>query len=73
MLVVRALKQLEESSHSSLTELSISTLPCLELLELLLAASPKLTSLQVEVQSVWGSQGFSGCPDWTSEPGAVKL
>lgn len=73
MLVAQALRQLEESSHSSLRELSISTLPCLELLEVLLAASPKLTSLQVEIQSVWGSHCFSACPGWTSEPGAVKL
>lgn len=73
MQAVRALRQLHESSHSCLTDLSISVLPCPELLEVLLAASPKLTSMHVEIQAVWASQGFSPCPDWTTEAGAAKL
>lgn len=73
MHVARALRQLHESSHSSLTDLSISALPCLKLLEVLLAASPNLTSMHVEIQPMWGLQGFSPLQDWTTEPGAVKL
>uniref|UniRef100_H3C1R2 Leucine-rich repeat-containing protein 41 n=1 Tax=Tetraodon nigroviridis TaxID=99883 RepID=H3C1R2_TETNG len=57
MRVARALRRLHESSRSLLAELSISVLPCLELLEVLLAASPSLTSVHVEIQSVWGFQG----------------
>ncbi|TMS20459.1 Leucine-rich repeat-containing protein 41 [Larimichthys crocea] len=47
--------KLSESSRSSLTDLSISVLPYTELLEILLDASPKVTSLHVEIQTVmWG-------------------
>lgn len=69
MHVAQALRQLYESSHSSLADLSISVLPCLELLEVLLAASPNLTSMHVEIQTVWS---FSPGHDWTAEPGAVS-
>nr|XP_046246904.1 uncharacterized protein lrrc41 isoform X2 [Scatophagus argus] len=51
----RALRQLSDSSHSSLSDLSISVLPYTELVEILLDASPNITSLQVEIQTVtWG-------------------
>ncbi|XP_026201412.1 leucine-rich repeat-containing protein 41 isoform X2 [Anabas testudineus] len=53
--LAKALKQLSESSCSSLTNLSISVLPYTSLMEILLEASPKVISLQVEIQSVmWG-------------------
>ncbi|XP_070688597.1 uncharacterized protein lrrc41 [Pempheris klunzingeri] len=53
--LARALKQLSESSCSSLTDLSISVLPCTKLVEILLSASPSVTSLHVEVQTLmWG-------------------
>ncbi|KAE8293865.1 hypothetical protein D5F01_LYC06806 [Larimichthys crocea] len=53
--LARALGKLSESSRSSLTDLSISVLPYTELLEILLDASPKVTSLHVEIQTVmWG-------------------
>ncbi|XP_070765087.1 uncharacterized protein lrrc41 [Enoplosus armatus] len=50
-----ALKHLSESSRSSLTDLSVGVLPYTKLTEILLGASPKLTSLHVEIQTVmWG-------------------
>lgn len=53
--LARALGQLSESSRSSLTNLSISVLPYTQLMEILLNASPKVTSLHVEIQTVmWG-------------------
>ncbi|XP_044054508.1 leucine-rich repeat-containing protein 41 isoform X2 [Siniperca chuatsi] len=55
--LARALKQLSESSRSSLTDLSISVLPYTKLMEVLLDACPNVTSLHVEVQTVmWGSR-----------------
>ncbi|TNN77488.1 Leucine-rich repeat-containing protein 41 [Liparis tanakae] len=55
LLLARALKQLSESSRSALTDLSISVLPCIRLVEVLLDASPRLTALHVEVQTLmWG-------------------
>lgn len=71
--VARALKRLHESSHSSLTDLSIGVLPCPELLEVLLAASPSLTSMHVEIQDAWDFQGLFPSHGWTAGPGAVKL
>ncbi|XP_069544617.1 leucine-rich repeat-containing protein 41 [Brachyistius frenatus] len=54
-----ALKQLSDSHRSSLTDLSIGVLPNAKLMEVLLDASPNVTSLQVEVQTlIWGP-GFS--------------
>lgn len=53
--LARALKQLSESSRSSLTDLSISVLPHTKLVEILLDASPNVKSLHVEVQTLmWG-------------------
>ncbi|XP_037625207.1 leucine-rich repeat-containing protein 41 isoform X1 [Sebastes umbrosus] len=53
--LARALKQLSESSCSSLTELSISVLPYIRLMEVLLDASPNVTSLHVDIETVtWG-------------------
>ncbi|XP_029684586.1 uncharacterized protein lrrc41 isoform X2 [Takifugu rubripes] len=72
MHLARALRQLYESSRSSLTELSISALPRPELIEHLLAASPNITSLHVEIQSVWGLQD-SSCHYWTPESAQVPL
>lgn len=72
MHLAKALRQLYESSHCSLTELSISTLPRPELMEHLLAASPNITSLHVEIQSVWGLQDAS-YHYWTTESGVLKL
>ncbi|XP_059197730.1 uncharacterized protein lrrc41 [Centropristis striata] len=55
LALARALKQLSESSHSSLTALSISVLPHSSLVEILLDSSPNVTSLHVEIQTVmWG-------------------
>ncbi|XP_056234064.1 uncharacterized protein lrrc41 isoform X1 [Seriola aureovittata] len=50
--LARALKQLSESCRSSLTDLNIGVLPYTKLTEILLDASPKVTSLHVEIQSV---------------------
>lgn len=47
-----ALKQLSDSSQSVLSHLSIGVLPRSSLLETLLDASPKVTSLHVEIQTV---------------------
>ncbi|XP_031167583.1 leucine-rich repeat-containing protein 41 isoform X2 [Sander lucioperca] len=53
--LARALKQLSESPRSSLTDLSISVLPYTRLMGILLDASPNVTSLHVEIQTVmWG-------------------
>ncbi|CAK6974058.1 leucine-rich repeat-containing protein 41 [Scomber scombrus] len=46
-----ALKQLSGSSHSSLTDLSVSVLPNIELMDVLLDTNPSLTSLSVEFQT----------------------
>lgn len=72
MHLAKALRQLHESNRSSLTELSISALPRLELMQHLLAASPNITSLHVEIQSVWGLQD-SSCHYCTTESGVPKL
>ncbi|XP_035800907.1 uncharacterized protein lrrc41 isoform X3 [Amphiprion ocellaris] len=47
-----ALKQLSDSSCSSLTDLCVSILPNTNLLEILLDASPTVTSLHVEIHTV---------------------
>lgn len=73
MCVARALRQLSQSPHSSLAALSIGVLPCPELLEVLLAASPNLASVHVEVQTVWGFQGFPPPHGWPTDAGAVEL
>ncbi|KAM8874841.1 DNA repair and recombination protein RAD54-like isoform 3-T3 [Spinachia spinachia] len=53
--LAKALKQLSDSSHSSLADLNVSVLPCTWLVEVLLDASPKLTSLTAEIQTLmWG-------------------
>ncbi|XP_068563898.1 uncharacterized protein lrrc41 isoform X1 [Cebidichthys violaceus] len=53
--LARALKQLSESSRSALADLSVSVLPCTRLVEVLLDASPNLTSLHAEIQTLmWG-------------------
>ncbi|XP_037324807.1 leucine-rich repeat-containing protein 41 isoform X1 [Pungitius pungitius] len=55
--LAKALKQLSDSSHSSLADLNISVLPCTWLVEVLLDASPKLTSLTAEIQTLmWGQR-----------------
>lgn len=71
MHLAKALGRLYESSHSSLAELSISVLPCPQLMEILLAASPNITALHVEIQTVWGFQVFSSCQYWTTQSGAL--
>ncbi|XP_029001811.1 leucine-rich repeat-containing protein 41 isoform X2 [Betta splendens] len=48
----RALKQLSESSLSSLRDLSIGILPYTSFLEILLNANPKVMSLHVEIQTL---------------------
>ncbi|XP_022071286.1 uncharacterized protein lrrc41 isoform X1 [Acanthochromis polyacanthus] len=50
--LARALKQLSDSSCSSLTDLCVSILPNTNLLEILLDASPTVTSLDVEIHTV---------------------
>lgn len=56
--LARALKQLSDSSRSSLTDLSISILPQTSLTEILLDASPNITSLHVEIQTVMWVPGL---------------
>ncbi|KAM9386348.1 leucine-rich repeat-containing protein 41 [Pholidichthys leucotaenia] len=48
----RALKQLSDSSHSSISKLSISTLTNIEITETMLNACPQLTSLNMEIRSL---------------------
>lgn len=50
-----ALKQLSDSSCSSITDLSVGVLPSNKLVEVLLDANPNMTSLQVEIQTVTSS------------------
>ncbi|XP_029356296.1 uncharacterized protein lrrc41 isoform X2 [Echeneis naucrates] len=50
--LARALKQLSESSHSSLRDINIGILPYTKLMETLLNASPEVMSLHVEIQTV---------------------
>lgn len=52
MNLARALRQLFDSSCSSLTDLSISVLSYPELIEILLCAIPSLTSLCVEIETM---------------------
>lgn len=75
MGVAGALRQLSDSSRSSLTDLSISVLPHPELMEILLDASPNITSLHVEIQTVTYGPRLSPHHYRTAEPhmsGAVK-
>ncbi|KAF1386025.1 hypothetical protein PFLUV_G00113870 [Perca fluviatilis] len=74
--LARALKQLSESPHSSLTDLSISVLPYTRLMGILLDASPNVTSLHVEIQTVmWGPRFLPHHPRMAEldVSGAVKL
>lgn len=76
MGLARALRQLDGSSLSFLTDLTVSALPYPELMEILLDASPNITSLQVEIQTVICSPRFSPQHYWATQPdtsGAVKL
>lgn len=71
-----ALKQLSGSSRSSLTHLSISALPYTSLVEILLDASPKVTSLHVEIQTVMWGLDIPSHHSTTAEselPGAVSF
>lgn len=70
--LARALGKLSESSRSSLTDLSISVLPYTELLEILLDASPKVTSLHVEIQTVMWGPRFLLHHSTTNESGACS-
>lgn len=74
--LARALKQLSESSCSSLTDLNIGVLPYAKLVGVLLDASPGVTSLHVEIQTVlWGPRLLPHHPR-TAEShmsGTVKL
>ncbi|XP_026179046.1 uncharacterized protein lrrc41 isoform X2 [Mastacembelus armatus] len=56
--LARALKQLSESSHNSLTDLSISVLPYTQFVEILLDSSPRVSLLHVEIQAVMGGPSF---------------
>ncbi len=74
--LAKALKQLSESSRSSLTDLSISVLPYTKLVEILLDASPNVTSLHVEIQTVmWGPRFLPHYPRTAESdmPGALTL
>uniref|UniRef100_A0A8C9X0E2 Leucine-rich repeat-containing protein 41 n=1 Tax=Sander lucioperca TaxID=283035 RepID=A0A8C9X0E2_SANLU len=74
--LARALKQLSESPRSSLTDLSISVLPYTRLMGILLDASPNVTSLHVEIQTVmWGPRFLPHHPRMAEldVSGAVKL
>lgn len=71
LVLAKALKQLSGSSHSSLTHLSVSTLPDTELMDILLDASHSLTSFSVEFNTCsW----FSPLrPSLSEMSGMVKL
>ncbi|XP_078115638.1 uncharacterized protein lrrc41 isoform X3 [Sander vitreus] len=74
--LARALKQLSESPRSSLTDLSISVLPYTRLMGILLDASPNVTSLHVEIQTLmWGPRFLPHHPRMAEldVSGAVKL
>lgn len=76
MALARALRQLDGSSLSFLTDLTVSALPYPELMEILLDARPNITSLQVEIQIMTCSPHFSPRRYWATQPdtsGAVKL
>ncbi|XP_070817188.1 leucine-rich repeat-containing protein 41 isoform X2 [Chaetodon trifascialis] len=71
--LARALKQLSDSSRSSLTDLCISILPYTGLMEILLDASPNLTSLHVEIQNVMWGPHFSPQHPRTAESDMSEL
>ncbi|XP_039984996.1 uncharacterized protein lrrc41 isoform X2 [Xiphias gladius] len=71
--LARALKQLSESSRSSLTDLNIGVLPYTKLSEILLDASPKVTSLHVEIQTVMWGPHFSPYHPRTAESDMSEL
>lgn len=71
--LARALKQLSESSRSSLTDLSISALPYTQLMEILLDAVPHVTSLHVEIQAVMWGPRFSPHHPRTAEADMPEL
>ncbi|XP_041646743.1 uncharacterized protein lrrc41 [Cheilinus undulatus] len=58
--LARALKQLSQSSQSSLTDLSISTLPYAKLMQVLLSSSSKVKSLHVEIHTLDHYSLFTG-------------
>ncbi|KAM4548040.1 uncharacterized protein lrrc41 isoform 2-T2 [Odontesthes bonariensis] len=67
LCLAAALKQLSDTSRSFITDLNISVLPTTKLMEKLLDASPSLTSLHVEIQTVvWESHNMLHHP-WTAE------
>ncbi|KAI3368669.1 hypothetical protein L3Q82_025397 [Scortum barcoo] len=72
--LARGLKQLTDSSRSSLTDLSISVLPYTELVEILLDASPNVTSLYVEIQTlIWGPRFSSHHPTTAGSDMSAEL
>lgn len=73
MELAQKLRQLSESSYSSLTELNISILPCPELLVILMEAIPYITSMHMEVQTVWGYWNLPPHYNQTDKSGDVKL
>lgn len=73
MELARTLRQLSQSSNSSLTELNISILSCPELMVILMEASPYITSMHIEIQTVWGYWNLPPHYNQTDESGDVKL
>lgn len=71
--VATALQQLSESSSSSLLHLSIGLLPHVGLMQTLLTASPKLTSLYVEFQTVLWEPQLNVDHPGTAEPDTSEL
>ncbi|KAM3620024.1 uncharacterized protein V6R79_017225 [Siganus canaliculatus] len=68
-----ALKQLSKSTQSSLTDLNISILPYTDLVEILLDASPSLTSLHVEIQTLTRAPSFVLCHTTPSQLSELPL
>ncbi|KAG7228925.1 hypothetical protein INR49_008703 [Caranx melampygus] len=56
--LARALRQLSGSCRNSLNNLTIGVLSGTKHVKILLSASPNLTSLHVDIQTVWGPQCF---------------
>ncbi|XP_041791726.1 leucine-rich repeat-containing protein 41 isoform X2 [Chelmon rostratus] len=71
--LARALRQLSDSSCSSLTDLCISILPYTKLVVILLDASPNLTSLHVTIQNVMWDPRFSQHRPRTAESDKSEL
>ncbi|XP_037530633.1 leucine-rich repeat-containing protein 41 [Nematolebias whitei] len=69
-----ALKKLSDSSCSSLSDLSLSILPCTRLMTTLLDAFPRLTSLYLEVQRVlWGPRFIPDRPPSVVSSSSAEL